>query len=186
MKKLFLLILIFNIFNSTVMANQKEKQINKDIEINAPIEKVWQVLGHEFASAYKWSSAITHSEALDTETLNGSTCTERGCSIEGFGEIKEKLTAYSNEQHTLTYTVLEGLPGFVVKAENTWKCHTKSNGKTVFELRLKMQTKGFMGWLMGGMLKKKSEKTIDQSLEELKYYIENGQAHPRVLQAVKK
>ena len=185
MKKIVALLLVMNAFNSNIMAQQKLKEINRDIVINASIEKVWQVVGHEYADAYKWSSSLKHSEALDTVSLNGSSCTERGCDIDGFGQITEKVLAYSNDEHLLSYEVADGLPKFVIKAENTWKLSTSVEGITTIELRMKLQTKGFMGWLMGGIMKRKTEKLIDRSLEELKYYIENGKVHPRTLKANK-
>ena len=183
MKKIIAIILITTALNSTIMAQQKVKEINRDFVINAPIEKVWQVVGHEFADAYKWASNLKHSESLDSASLNGSSCTKRGCDIDGFGQITEKMLAYSNDEHLLSYKVTGGLPKFVIKAENTWKLSTASGGNTNVEIRMKMQTKGFMGWLMGGIMKRKTEKLLDRSLGELKYYVEIGKAHPRTLKA---
>ena len=183
MKRVVTLLLITITFNSTIMAQQKEKHINRDLQINAPIEKVWQVIGHEYADAYKWASSLKHSEALDSASMNGSSCTERGCDIDGFGKITEKMLAYSNQEHLLTYEVTDGLPFFVIKMENTWKLYTTSEGKTNVEIRMRMQTKGFMGWLMGGIIKRKTEKLLDESLEELQFYVENGKPHPRTVKA---
>ena len=172
-------LLITIVLNSTtIMGQQKVKEINRDLQINAPIEEVWQVVGHEYADAYKWASSLKHSEALDSESLNGSTCTERGCDIAGFGQITEKMLAYSNDEYLLSYEVKSGLPKFVIKSENTWKLSTAAEGTTNVAIRMKMQTKGFIGWLLGGVVKRKTEKLIDRSLEELKYYVENGNAHP--------
>ena len=171
------------LFSLTIMAQQKVKEINRDFQINSPIEEVWQVIGHEYADAYKWSASLKHSEALDSESLNGSACTQRGCDIDGFGQITEKMLAYSNDEHLLSYEVTDGLPKFVIKLENTWKLWAAAGGNTNVEIRMKMQTKGVMGWLMGGIMKRKTEKILDRSLEELKYYVENGEPHPRTLKA---
>ena len=57
------LLLVMTAFNSTIMAQQKVKEINRDLQINSPIEEVWQVVGHEYADAYKWASSLKHSEA---------------------------------------------------------------------------------------------------------------------------
>jgi len=183
MKKGVALLLVMTAFNSTIMAQQKVKEINRDLQINSPIEEVWQVVGHEYAEAYKWASSLKHSEALDSVSLNGSSCTERGCDIDGFGQITEKMLAYSDEEHLLSYEVTSGLPKFVIKTENTWKLSTTTEGKTNVEVRMKMQTKGFLGWLLGGIMERKTEKLLDGSLEELKYYVETGKIHPRTLKA---
>ncbi len=183
MKRVMALLLITTAFNSTIMAQQKVKEINRDFVINAPIEKVWQVVGHEFADAYKWASNLKHSEALDSASLNGSSCTKRGCDIDGFGKITEKLLEYSDDKYLLSYEVNSGLPKFVSLVKNTWKLTTTGNGNTNVAIRMKLQTRGFMGWLFGGIMKRKTEKLLDRSLEELKYYVENGEAHPRTLKA---
>jgi len=176
-------LLITTAFNSTIMAQQKTKEINIDIDINASIEDVWQVVGIEYADAYKWASGITHSKALNNISLNGSLCTERGCDVTGVGQITEKMLAYSDDEHLLSYEVTSGLPNFVSTAQNTWKLTTITGSKTHLEMRIKMQTKGFIGWLMGGIIKQKLQNRADRTLEELKYYVENGKAHPRTLKA---
>ena len=95
------------------------------------------------------------------------------------------MLAYSNDEHLLSYEVTDGLPKFVIKSENTWKLSTAAEGTTNVEIRMKMQTKGFIGWLLGGVVKRKTEKLLDESVEELKYYVENGKPHPRTLKASK-
>ena len=183
MKKGVALLLVMTAFNSTIMAQQKVKEINRDLQINSPIEEVWQVVGHEYAEAYKWASSLKHSEALNNESLNGSSCTERSCDVAGFGQITERVLEYSDEEYLLSYEVTSGLPKFVIKTENTWKLSAAAGGNTNVEMRLKMQTKGFLGWLLGGIMERKTGKLLDGSLEELKYYVETGKIHPRTLKA---
>jgi len=182
MRKMVAILLITTAFNSTIVAHKKTKEINRDMDINASIEEVWKVVGHEFADAYKWASNLKHSEALNTESLNGSSCTERGCDVSGFGKISERMLEYSDDEHLLSYEVKNGLPKIVSMAQNTWKLTTIAGGKTHVEMRLKMKTKGFLGWLMGGIMKMKVKKTVDDTLEELKYYVEYGKIHPRTLE----
>ncbi len=160
--------------------------IKHELIINASIVKTWQVLGPEFADAYKWASSIKHSEARNIETINGSTCTERGCSVSGMGNIKEKILHYSETEHTLSYQVYEGMPKMVKYAANTWKLTDLGNGTTKLEMQIEMKAGGLMGSMMKGMMRKKMTKMSKQITEEFKYYVENGNPHPRKIKSTNK
>jgi len=169
-----------------VNAQAKEKQptiIQQEIIIDASIDEAWEVLGPQFNNAQVWASSINHSEALNTESLNGSTCTARGCSVEGIGDVKETLSYYSPKNHSLTYEVKEGMPKMVKYASNKWQLIDLGNGKTKLKMTIEMKTGGFMGWMMEGMMKKKMTKLSSEIAEEFKYYVENGSPHPRKLKS---
>lgn len=160
--------------------------IKQEIIINAGIDKAWQVLGPEFADAYKWASSIKHSEARNEDSMNGSTCTERACNISGMGNTKEKLLSYSETDHQLSYQVYEGMPNMVKYASNTWKLTDLGNGTTQLEMQIEMQTGGIMGRMMKGMMRKKMTKMSKQIAEEFQYYVEHGMPHPRKLKSLNK
>ena len=63
-------------------------KIYKEIIINSTIDKCWHILGDEFANAYKWATAINHSEGNGVD-FNGASCSERACNIKGMGSLKE-------------------------------------------------------------------------------------------------
>ncbi len=149
-------------------------EIKKEIIINKSIEKAWQILGTEFADAYKWSSVINHSEAKNQESLNGSSCTERGCDIKGMGKLKEKLLSFSPENYKLSYQIIEGLPSMVKYAENNWTLTSLGADKTKLEMVLKAETQGFMGTLMKPMMKMNFSKMGKGLTEDFKFYVENG------------
>ena len=160
--------------------------IEKEVIINASIEDAWEVLGVEFADAYKWSSVIKHSEAKNRESINGSSCSERGCDISGMGIIKEKLLSFSPENHRLSYQIFEGLPSMMKYAENNWKLTPLSPNKTKLEMVLKAETQGFMGTIMTPMMKMNFSKMGNGLTRDFKYYVENGQPHSRKVKAMKK
>jgi hypothetical protein len=190
--KLSLVLLAF-VFSANVKANGKTptkdkgpKTIYQEVVINASIEKAWEVLGPQFVDAHKWASSISHSEALNNESLNGSTCTERGCSVKGMGDIKEKLLTYSADNRSLSYIVHDGMPKMVKSATNHWRLVDLGNGKTKLKMKIEMETQGFMGWLMGGMMKKKMTKLSSNIAQEFKYYVETGKPHPNKIKALAK
>lgn len=185
--KIFSIAIIATLFSgASVFAKDKSPTIIKqELIIDASMEKVWQVLGPQFADAYKWASSIKHSEARDHDNFNGSTCTERGCNVKGMGNIKEKLLIYSEADHKISYQVYEGMPKMVKYASNTWILTDLGNGKTKVEIQLEMKTGGMMGAMMKGMMKKKMTKMSKGVIEEFKYYVETGNPHPNKVKATK-
>ncbi|MDP2385709.1 MAG: SRPBCC family protein [Bacteroidota bacterium] len=179
--------LIATLFSSkTISAKEKDPiVIKQELIIDANIDKAWQVLGPQFADAYKWASSIKHSEARDHNSFNGSSCTERGCNVKGMGDIKEKLLIYSEANHQISYQVYEGMPKMVKYASNTWTLTDLGNGKTKVEINLEMKTGGMMGSMMGGMMKKKMTKMASGVIAEFKYYVETGMPHPNKIAASK-
>lgn len=166
----------------------KEKEptiIHQEVIIDASIAETWEILGPQFENAQVWASSIKHSEALNNESLNGSNCTIRGCSVAGMGEIKETLLSYSIPNHSLSYEVKEGMPKMVKYASNQWELTDLGNGKTSLKMKLEMKTGGFMGWMMRGMMKKKMTKLSAEIAEEFKFYVENGTPHPRTVKSTK-
>ena len=98
-----MIIVLAAVVSSTSQAKAgKNRDISRDLIIDAPVDKVWAILGKDFANAYVWASGVKHSEALNSESMNGSSCTERGCDVPGFGKISEEMTGYSDEDHLLS------------------------------------------------------------------------------------
>ncbi|MBL4668968.1 MAG: SRPBCC family protein [Flavobacteriales bacterium] len=181
-----LIMILLTTLSSFAKKDKPPVIITKQIILNTTIEKAWKILGPEFADAHKWASSIKHSQANDTKSFNGSTCSERGCDVSGIGNIKEKITEYSDTEHVLSYDVYEGMPSMVRHMNNYWKLTDLGNGSVKLEMKMTMKIGGMMGAMMKGMMKKKMSKTADQIIEEFKYYTENGTPHPRVVKANKK
>lgn len=161
-------------------------EIKKEVIINKPIAEAWQVLGVQFTEADKWSRVINHSAGQNNNTLNGSSCTERGCDISGMGKIKEKLLSFLPIEHKLSYQIFEGLPSMVKYAENNWGLSSLGNNKTRLEMILKAETQGVLGTIMRPMMKINFSKMGTGLVEDFKFYLENGEPSPAKLKAIKK
>jgi len=159
--------------------------IEKELIINRNIDKAWQILGHEFADAHKWASVVNHSEAKGG-SLNGSSCSVRGCDVSGMGKITEKLLHYSNETHSLTYQVTDGMPSMVKYVTNSWKLEPINNAQSKLTMKIAMQVGGFMGLLMKPMMKMQMTKMANNTSDDFKYYVENGKPSESKLKAMKK
>lgn len=158
--------------------------IEKEITLNKNIEAAWKVLGLEFSDAYKWASAVNHSEGFGNG-ISGASCSERGY-VTSMGKLKEKILKYSNENHTLSYEVAEGMPFVVKYATNTWKLSSMGYDKSKLQMLMDIQFKGILGVIMQPMMKMLMSKMGNDLTEEFKYYVENGQPHPRKIKAMQK
>ncbi len=169
--------LIFLLTVNFIAMAQKGFELEKEIIINVPAEELWDMVGPGFADVYKWSSNVDHSEGSGTASFEGATCSERACNVnvKGFNKIKETLTKYDQKMMVLAYEVNEGMPGFVTKAANEWTVVALSTYQSKLVMKAEFESKGLMGNLMRGMMKKKMSKTLDNVLKDAKVYAETGQ-----------
>ena len=80
-------------------------KVKGQIVIDAPVEKVWEVLA-DFGGVYRWASSITKS--YSTSKNNNGPEASRHCNIAGFGGIEESIIEW-NEGRDFTY-VATGAP----------------------------------------------------------------------------
>lgn len=158
--------------------------IKKEIIINQPIEKVWDILGNQFGQAFLWASTLNHSEGYGEPTLEGASCNNRACSTSQ-GDIKEVIRTFDPEQHILSYEVLEGFPFFVKQGVNTWRLTARGN-KTVVNIHMVITTGGFVGAIMNPMMKFQLNSLLEQVANDLKHYAETGKPSPNKAKELKK
>ncbi|MFT5196918.1 MAG: hypothetical protein ACI9EW_004087 [Cellvibrionaceae bacterium] len=97
-------------------------KIKTTLEINAPAPAVWEVLGENFADVSEWADSITKS-SINGPLGNGVV---RTCDLKGFGpvadgQVKEKMTHFDRESHTMTYIIVSGVPNLMKSIENAWR-----------------------------------------------------------------
>lgn len=160
--------------------------LKKEIKINAPINKVWDISYNKFSEVDKWLTAVPISTGTNPSKEGDNTC-ERQCTpnVKGFGKTQEVLEYVDVDKKSLRYRILEGTPGFVKSATNTWTLKATQGG-TILEMNTEMEVQGILGFLMGGLLKKQMPKVIGEALEDLKYYSEHDQPHPQKVKATEK
>ena len=162
-------------------------RIQKEITINAPIDQVWQAVGPEFAECSKWGSVLATSEPTAGNGPNGAPCSGRVCQTNnGMGGFTETLTHYNEDKKQLAYTAQgDKMPGFVKNLRNAWKLVPVGASQTKIMTNLTADIGFPFSFLMGPMMKMQMSKMLVMGLEELKYYVENGEPHPRKTEAEK-
>lgn len=157
--------------------------LKKQITIDKNISEAWNVLGPQFTDAYKWASPVNHSKGQNAN--NEGFCDERACST-SMGKLREKILNYSEEKHSLTYQISEGMPSMVSFASNTWTLSSKGANQSQLDMTINVDVKGFMGKLMAPMMKMQLSKMGQVLVEDFKYYVETQKPHPRKVKAAAK
>lgn len=176
-------------FSISVQAQKKQQEpivIQKEYYIEAPAEKVWQILADDFWGVYKWASNIDASKAKG-EGTNGANCSERSCDLNAGGKhIDEKILRYDKANYLFEYEAFNGLPKMIIKAGNKWKL-TSEGERTKVNLTVTMHTQGGMAKMMRGTITKKFSQFTDKVLvNDFKYFAENGKGSPEKQKAIAK
>lgn len=176
MKKIVKTLILLLTINTTAMA-QKGFEVQKEVIINVSAAELWELIGPGFVDVYKWSSNVDHASGSGTPEFKGAVCSERACdvNVKGFSKINETLIKYDETKMVLAYQVNEGMPGFVTKAANEWTVVSLGDNKSKLVMNAEFGSKGLMGSLMNGMMKKKMNETLATVLNDAKIYIETGQ-----------
>ena len=159
-------------------------EIKHQLTVNAPIDEVWRVLALEFTRVGDWASGIAQSKLNPNVVApEGAEVGGRVCSVPGFGDLAEAFTAYDPDNYTFSYEAIEGMPFFVKTAGNTWSLTAQGN-QTIVNMHLIAEVNVFSGMLMAPMMRRKFDQSGRDTIEDLKYYVENGSPSPRKLKAM--
>ena len=137
-------------------------------------------MGVHYVEIYKWASVVHHAEGDGKMGINGANGAIRGCTVEGMGDIEEKLTDFDPENHYLAYTVTRGLPGIMKEAKNRWRLTSIGINKIRLNMHGTIIPRGLTN-LMKSMIKIQFGNMTKKIVEEFKYYVEKGVPHPRKL-----
>lgn len=164
-------------------------QLNDHIIINASAHKVWHILAHDFASIGQWASATPASKANPNRPApEGAEVGGRICStsVPGFSDVEESLMYYYEQSMRFAYEATNGRPMFLKHAENHWEIRSLEPNISLVATRAETEISVFPGLFLAPLFKLQMGRIGAQSLEELKYYVEHDQPHPRKLKALQK
>ena len=87
------------------------------IIIDAPADRVWQVIAHQFDRIGDWATAIPASAARCRRAVAGRRAPVPGrvchTGIRMVPTVTETIVAYDEVARTLTYEATDGMPSFV-------------------------------------------------------------------------
>jgi hypothetical protein len=173
-----------------------ERSINLDIA--APADRVWDVIGPRFDRIGDWATAIPASTAIPARPPGSDAATTsaaqlpvaagainapvagRVCQtgIPLIPEVVETLIAYDDTGRTLTYQA-SGMPVFVTLARNTWTVIPIDAERCRVNLRARFDTNGLLGLLGRWAILAQTRRTSRHLADDLRRYVETGAPSPR-------
>tara|TARA_B110000211_G_C14056203_1_gene543489 strand:+ start:1518 stop:1997 length:480 start_codon:yes stop_codon:yes gene_type:complete len=158
-------------------------KFSKEITINASAEKVWNIIGLNFADVGKWDGAVSKSIINKQATIvNGSPYGGRICET-SFGKISEKFTAYDEAGMTFSFQGDIKSPIFSnVISTNTVVTIDENTTKVIATPNVDLKTLGF---IMYPLIKAGLGSAVQKGLNDLKHYAENDKLSPRKLASQK-
>jgi uncharacterized membrane protein len=145
--------------------------VNRELEIEAPAEKLWEILA-DFGNSQAWAPNVNQS-AL-TKGDPGVGC-ERECAVSGFGDVTEKIVAWE-EGEGLSIRIEDVT--MMQSMQSNWSLTRLGADRTRVSVAIEAHPKfGPMGALMGAlMMKPKIGKTMEATLQGLRYYALTGES----------
>ena len=149
------------------------KQV-KQVRINAPKEKVWEILA-DFGGVANWAPTITSAHLL--ADANGGIGATRSCDHISGAAIEEVITEWEEGEY-YSYDMTTSF-GPIKTLRNTWAVGAEGNDTVItltqdFNMRF-----GPLGLLMIPMAKMMMGKEMKLALAGLKHHVETGQVIER-------
>ncbi|MEM8964196.1 MAG: SRPBCC family protein [Acidobacteriota bacterium] len=158
--------------------------INRQITIDAPIDQVWDVLGHRYDQVDRWASSVSHSAPSAVgQPLDGAPVAGRVCQTE-LGPFKESIFEYDENKNVLAYRASGSkMPFFVKDLRNRWSLNKVDDTRTEVDMAMSAELAFPFNLIMSLPMKTQFARVLDFAIEELKHYVETGNPHPRKVQA---
>lgn len=148
-------------------------------KIDAPADKVWRILAHEFAEIDRWSSLVDKSWSVDATGLPEDLALAADAPIvgrvtaTGLGEPMEVFVVFSDERRTYTFQALD-LPPMMTSSQNTTRVIDHGDGTSSVTFDIAVVPAGPFK-LMNGFFADRLGKGLGNVLDELKYYAETDE-----------
>jgi len=139
-------------------------------------------MGVQYTKVHLWSTNFKDSKAGGNPKLPGLDYLHRITQTDR-GETIQELDKFDNDHYMLIYHISKGAPEIAKTAVSIWSLTAIDSDKTKVKLEFQMETNGFKGLMLSSVIKLKLGKSAMGIAEELKFYIENGEPHPRKVQS---
>ena len=171
---------------------EDEMKINKTMTVAATADQVWKVWAHDFNDAYQWMASVPYSYAVDHGKLfDGAQSAGRTCDLNdkpnGLKAIEQFLD-YDEANKTATVRVdFENTPsGFPVRYNQVpVSIVDTADGQSEMTWRFQSHIKPWAVF-MWPAVRKAFDVFVGQIMEELQYFVENGEPRPRKQKALAK
>ena len=161
----------------------------KKVTINKPIQEVWRVWAEKFDKAQDWMAVVVHSfEKKEGNKTENSPMIGRICEFsakENGPKVLEDILQYDEKKYLMDIKVVPQNVPLPLKY-NLLKSSMRKVSDQQTEITLDISPViSWKGYLLYPLLRGGLSKSFNELLEELKYFLEKGQPHPRKLSKMK-
>ncbi|MEM8970597.1 MAG: SRPBCC family protein [Pseudomonadota bacterium] len=158
-------------------------EMNRTIEVGASRARLWAILADDYDQVGDWARAVQMSAPnVDAKPVNGSHEGGWVCKS-AVGDVEETLTLFDPESASLGYVAkAKAMPFFVRSLTGRWQLASLRDGTDV-HLGFTADLMFPFSFLMGWAIKRQFLRVIDETLKDLKIYVETGQVHPEKMSA---
>lgn len=162
-------------------------QIKRQFTVNTSADKVWQILGHHFDRVADWASGVYVSQGKPSaRVLPDAPYSGRVCETV-IGYLDETITRYDEKERIVAYIAKsKKMPFFVKHLSNHWTETLLNNNQCRVEMCMETALLPVFNLIMAPVMRMQLNPVIEETIEELKYFAENGLPHPRKLEARQK
>jgi len=167
-------------------------EISAQLRIDAPADRVWEVIGPGFARIGEWASVIPASAPVPAPAAGpgvtaglpaaaaqapvpGRVCTTGSRLLP---QVTELLVAYDPAGRTLSYQA-SGMPAFVTLARNTWTVIPDGERACLVSLDAQFEARGVPGLLARWVIALQSRRNARLLQADLRHYLSHGTPSPR-------
>ncbi len=154
-------------------------KIKRTLTIDAPPDRVWDILGPNYTKADDWASSVYVSGARPgPQKVAAAPVAGRVCQT-SLGPFTETIEAYDEARRYIAYSATgDRMPGFMKRLVNAWTVRPKG-GISEVEMELNAEIAFPFNILVAPMMKLQFGKVLREATEELKHFAETGKPHPR-------
>jgi polyketide cyclase/dehydrase/lipid transport protein len=156
-------------------------RVSSETIIDASADRVWEIVGHQFARIGEWATAIPASRpASQTHGMAEAPVAGRVCEtgLPMVPLVEETIVAYDEAGRTLTYAGA-GLPRFVKEARNQWSVIPLSEQRARVRVEAIIEMRGLVGPLLALPFRLWAARVGAKTLDDLKHYAELGRPSTR-------
>lgn len=147
---------------------KKLNTVSVDIQVNASIEKTWDLLFNQFGKTSKFNPLLDGSHF--TKGTSGELGCERQCDLDSKNSIQERITEVRD--HSFDIEIIQGGLPLMDKMKATLSVDSILMEQSLVTATIQFNTSpAFIGGLMKGTM----AKTFFKVLVGLKYYLETGE-----------
>lgn len=152
--------------------------VKDSVEINAPADKAWEIIGPNFLNISDWGSGILKSWNNEKApiAIEGAPAGGRFCDLGKYGIFEENLIHYAPAKREVAWTAKsDKLPGFIKNIQNALQVEAIDEENCRVSTNITAEATGIAGLLTGGIVRKNFARQLKGFLQDWKAYAETGE-----------